>query len=62
MTRREAGGWRGAQATAGRKRQEHEVEEDVEGKGRAGEAKRAARAAIAAAAAAAARVLRPGAV
>ena len=44
VTRREAGGWRGAQATAGRKRQEHDgAGEEVEGKGRAGEAKRAAR-------------------
>jgi hypothetical protein len=53
MTRREAGGWRGAQATAGRKRHEHEEEEEaeVEGKGKAGEAKRPARAAIAAASA-----------
>jgi hypothetical protein len=53
MTRREAGGWRGAQATAGRKRHEHEEEEEaeVEGNGKAGEAKRPARAAIAAASA-----------
>ena len=62
VTRREAGGWRGAQATAGRKRQEHDdAGEEVEGKGRAGEAKRAAMPAIAAAACASAgRVERAG--
>jgi hypothetical protein len=53
VTRREAGGCRGAQATAGRKRQEHEDDDEVEGKRRVGEAKRAARPAIAAAGAAA---------